>query len=32
MRDDHDRTIKWEGNTDSGWILLDYGEVSLLLF
>ena len=27
MLEKYDRPIKWQGNPDSGWILLDYGEV-----
>ena len=27
MNEKHERSIKWQGNPDSGWILLDYGEV-----
>ena len=27
MVEDYGREIKWEGNPDSGWILMDYGEV-----
>ena len=27
MLEKYDRPIKWQGNLDSGWILLDYGEV-----
>eukprot|EP00960_Hanusia_phi_P066402 766393-Hanusia_phi.AAC.3 len=27
MNEKYGREIKWQGNPDSGWILLDYGEV-----
>ena len=27
MLEKYERPIKWQGNPDSGWILLDYGEV-----
>jgi len=27
MNEKYERSIKWQGNPDSGWILLDYGEV-----